>query len=304
MKKICCVIVTYNRKDLLIECLECVKNQTLKLHTVLIVDNASTDGSIELVKSQDYYNTVIDGVIFKYLLLPNNQGGAGGFYNGIKSAHESHECFDGIWVMDDDGKPDTHCLENLVKYLPEYDYLAPLVIAMEDSTRLAFNYHGSFSIKQLIETSDKLIPEYACPFNGILFSRKLVDTIGYPIPQLFIWGDELNYTMRAKDAGFIPYTVTDAFHTHPSDRMKIAKSFMGKEVIEVPNKWKGYCHWRNTIFNSKGRWNIYEYLRYYFLVSYYLIIIKKQLSMFRVFNHAFFSGFKKNPDDGYRKYLK
>lgn len=142
--------------------------------------------------------------------------------------------------MDDNGKPDMHCLEYLVNYLPEYDYLTPLVIAMEDPTRLAFNYKGSFSIKNLIETFDKLIPDYACPFNGILFSRKLVDYIGYPIPQLFIWGDELNYTMRAKDAGFIPHTVIDALHTHPSDRMKVTKSFMGKEVIEVPNKWKGY----------------------------------------------------------------
>ena len=60
--KICCVIVSYNRKDLLIECLECVKNQTFKPHTILIVDNASTDGTIELVKSHGYYNTVIDGV--------------------------------------------------------------------------------------------------------------------------------------------------------------------------------------------------------------------------------------------------
>lgn len=120
---------------------------------------------------------------------------------------------------------------------------------------------------------------------------------------MFIWGDETNYTLRAKDAGFIPFTVVNAKHKHPSDRMKIVKSLMGKKIIEVPNKWKGYCHWRNTIFNAKGRWGLLVYIKYYILVSYYLLFIKKQLSMFRVFNEAFFSGFKKIPDDGYRKYM-
>ena len=132
----------------------------------------------------------------------------------------------------------------------------------------------------------------------------MVDTIGYPIPQLFIWGDEINYTMRAKDAGFIPHTVIDALHSHPSDRMKVTKSFMGKNVIEVPNKWKGYCHWRNAIFNSKGRWKFSSYIKYYIIEAYFLLFKKKDCSLYLVFNEAFFSGFKKIPDDGYRKYMK
>lgn len=303
MKKICCVVVTYNRNELLLKCLEQIKCQTYKPHTVLIVDNASTDGTIDKVKGEGYYNSFIDGINFKYLLLPNNQGGAGGFYNGIKTAHESPEKFDGIWVMDDDGLPDCRCLEELVKYLPKYDYLAPLVLSVEDPTKLAFNYKGSVSLQDLLEKNPTLVPDYSCPFNAILYSRKLVDTIGYPIPEMFIWGDEINYTLRAKDAGFIPYTVVNAKHKHPSDRMKIVKSLMGKRIIEVPNKWKGYCHWRNTIFNSKGRWGLLVYIKYYILVSYYLLFIKKQWSMFCVFNEAFFSGFKNVPDDGYRKYM-
>ena len=51
-----------------------------------------------------------------------------------------------------------------------------------------FNYHGRFESDELIATFGNVVPEYSCPFNGILLSRKLVDKIGYPIPQLFIWG--------------------------------------------------------------------------------------------------------------------
>ena len=302
--KICCVVVTFNRKDLLIKCLECIKDQTYKPHTVLIVDNASTDGTLDKVKEEGYYNSNKDSINFQYLLLPNNQGGAGGFYNGIKTAHESNEKYDGIWVMDDDGEPDCNCLENLVRYLPQYDHLAPMVLSIEDPTKLAFNYKGTFSPQTIMEEYPEIVPNYCCPFNGILYSRKLVDSIGYPIPQMFIWGDEINYTLRAKEAGFIPHTVVNALHKHPNDKMRIVNSLMGKKIIDVPNKWKGYCHWRNTIFNSKGRWSLYGYIRYYILVSYYLLFIKKRWSMFCVFNDAFFSGFKNIPDDGYRKYMK
>lgn len=301
--KICCVVVTFNRKDLLIKCLECIKDQTYKPHTVLIVDNASTDGTLDKVKEEGYYNSNKDSINFEYLLLPNNQGGAGGFYNGIKTAHESNEKFDGIWVMDDDGEPDCNCLENLVRYLPQYDHLAPIVLSIEAPAKLAFPYKGTSSPTKIMEEYPEIVPNYCCPFNGILYSRKLVDTIGYPIPELFIWGDEINYTIRAKDAGFIPFTVVNALHKHPSDRVKIVKSLFGNKIFDAPNEWKGYCHWRNTIFNSKGRWSLYEYLRYYTLVSYYLLFIKRRWAMFRVFNEAFFSGFKEKPDDGYRKYM-
>lgn len=304
MKKICCVVVTFNRKELLLNCLEHIKCQTFKPHTVLIIDNASTDGTMDAVKDYGLYESNVADINFKYLLLPNNQGGAGGFYNGMKAAFESLESFDGIWVMDDDGMPDSGCLENLVKYLPNYNYLSPLVVSIENQEKLAFNHDGDFSVKKIMAEYSDLVPEYACPFNGILFSRKLVETIGYPIPKLFIWGDELNYTMRAKDAGYIPYTVISAVHRHPADRMKTSASLLGKKVTEVPNKWRGYCHWRNAIFNSKGRWKLSSYIKYYIIEAYYLLFKKKDWSLYLVFNEAFFSGFKKEPDDGYRKYMK
>lgn len=103
--KICAVVVTFNRKELLINCLDAIRRQTYKPHTVLIVDNASTDGTQALVAEKGYFNMVVDGIKFEYLLLPNNQGGAGGFYHGMKTAYESDEHFDAVWVMDDDGVP-------------------------------------------------------------------------------------------------------------------------------------------------------------------------------------------------------
>lgn len=302
--KICAVVVTFNRKDLLLRCLNAIKKQTYKPHTVLIVDNASTDGTQSLVESSGYYNSLVDGIQFKYILLPSNQGGAGGFYNGMKCAYDSTEKFDAVWVMDDDGIPDTQQLANLVSYLPQYDYIAPLVLAEEDKAILAFNCNGSHDAEKLQEHFKHIVPNYACPFNGILYSRRLIESIGFPMPQLFIWGDERNYSIRAHDEGFDPITVIEAIHIHPKDRMTTDKSLFGKTIVVVPNLWKGYCFWRNMIFNFKGHASLKQYITFYVYNAWYYLFKKKSWTWFLCFTKAYFSGFKKIPDDGYRKYMK
>lgn len=301
--KICAVVVTFNRKELLINCLNAIQEQTYKPHTVIIVDNASTDGTQSLVEESGYYNQLVDGIKFQYLLLPNNQGGAGGFYHGMKTTYDSPENFDAVWVMDDDGVADRRQLEELVKYYPEHDYIAPLVLAKENPESLAFNYYGSHSLSEIQSKFESYIPNFACPFNGILYSRKLIKEIGYPIPLLFIWGDEQNYSLRAQRAGFRPVTVMSAIHIHPRDRMKFAKTIFGKQIVDVPNLWKGYCYWRNTIFNFKGVASFRQYLTFYVYNAWYYLMKKRSWKWFCCFNSAYFSGFKRQPDDGYRKYM-
>lgn len=49
-EKVCAVIVTYNRKELLRECLKAVLGQTRPPDHILVVDNASTDGTLEMLR--------------------------------------------------------------------------------------------------------------------------------------------------------------------------------------------------------------------------------------------------------------
>ena len=74
--KICAVVVTFNRKELLINCLNAINEQTYKPHTVIIVDNASTDGTKDLVKQNGYCNIMLNGInyqclkhLFKYISI-------------------------------------------------------------------------------------------------------------------------------------------------------------------------------------------------------------------------------------------
>ena len=74
------VIVTYNRKGKLKKQLSVLKKQTFKPEKIIIIDNASTDGTQDILK--DYK----DDDLVKCVRLEENLGGAGGFYYGVKEA--------------------------------------------------------------------------------------------------------------------------------------------------------------------------------------------------------------------------
>lgn len=249
---IACVIVTYNRKVLLQKCLKAVASQTFKPVCVYITDNASTDGTMESVKEWGYYNCIDNGIEYKYILNTKNEGGAGGFYLGMKTANEN-AVYDALWVMDDDGEPDANCLKELVKYLGTHDYIAPIVLSSDDRRTCAF----SESFDEIEVFCDKMkahngiIDNWASPFNGILYSKRLIDTIGYPKTEMFIWGDEKNYHGRALKAGFTPITVLAAIHYHPKNRQDKVLSFNKFPIILPNNDWKLYCYIRNLIYNNR-----------------------------------------------------
>lgn len=113
MQKVTAVVVTYNRIELLKECINSLQMQQSLVESagdvqldILIVDNASNDGTHEW----------IDGLTaekeFHALHLSENTGGAGGFYSGMKWAVEHGA--DYVWIMDDDTIPEEDALVKLL----------------------------------------------------------------------------------------------------------------------------------------------------------------------------------------------
>lgn len=274
--KICAVVVTYNRKGLLINCLNAINQQTYKPHTVLIVDNASTDGTKDFVVENEYYNIEKNGINYKYLLLPNNQGGAGGFYNGMKTAYESKEHFDAVWVMDDDGCPKENCLRELQKHLNQSSFISPLVCDIDNHSDMAFATLEVTNVEKVRALFPSgVIENHANPFNGILFKRNLLSKIGFPKKEMFIWGDEEEYQARAAHYGFTPITVLSAIHFHPKDRLEFYKDIFGKrKIIFVSSKLRNYCKYRNHAYV------LYKYANKksltFFIVDYILYFIFKR----------------------------
>lgn len=245
--RIACVIVTYNRKSLLKCCLEAVAAQDFKPVAVFITDNASTDGTMDSVKEWGYYECKRNGIIFKYVLNSKNEGGAGGFYLGIKTAYEDGG-YDGVWVMDDDGAPAKDCLKQLVNYLPERDYISPFVLSIENPEEGFGLAHPKYK-DVLAKYPSGVLEGGAAPFNGILYSFHLIKKIGFPKREMFIWGDETNYHLRAIKAGMTPVTILTARHYHPSTRQVVF--CYGKNIyVDVVAPWKLYCFLRNKWYNT------------------------------------------------------
>lgn len=241
------VIVTFNRKELLLKCVEAVLNQTFLPETVFIIDNASTDGTEELLLARGLHHGRVNGVNICYERLPKNSGGAGGFYAGMKMAHEAG-C-DAVWMMDDDGLPDKHCLENMLPFLDRYDYLSPLVVDIENEKMMSFE--GCTVEEFMKQEQDGVVEGHANPFNGVLFTKRLIDDVGYPKKEMFIWGDEINYDLRAKASGFKPVMIVNAIHRHPLNRQRYV-SYLGRHKMVVPEQdRKLFCYLRNRTYNAK-----------------------------------------------------
>ena len=108
------VIVTYNRRALLKECLSAVLSQTAACD-VLIIDNHSTDGTGEMVKelmASREETPDRDERDITYLNTGKNLGGSGGFSYGMKEAVKRGYKY--LWIMDDDCVPERDCLEKLL----------------------------------------------------------------------------------------------------------------------------------------------------------------------------------------------
>jgi rhamnopyranosyl-N-acetylglucosaminyl-diphospho-decaprenol beta-1,3/1,4-galactofuranosyltransferase len=104
------VVVTYNRKELLAECLDGLFRQTRPVDRILLIDNASTDGTQEFLRQRGY----LDASAVEYVRLPANTGGAGGFREGMRRAYASDA--EWIWLMDDDVEPVPDALETMLTY--------------------------------------------------------------------------------------------------------------------------------------------------------------------------------------------
>ncbi|MDW8464034.1 MAG: glycosyltransferase [Geminocystis sp.] len=204
---VCAVVVTYNRKKLLLECLEAIRRQTRPVQGIYIIDNASTDGTPEFLKENGYINelppenlaepwekeftieNLVDGQEIKihYVRMHENTGGAGGFHEGVKRAYEKG--YDWFWLMDDDGFPTRDCLEKLLRHRHIAYYIAPLVISNEDRNRLSF---GLRNIKTRLDaykhSENGIIEGTASPFNGTLIRRNLVEKVGNILKDSFHMG--------------------------------------------------------------------------------------------------------------------
>jgi rhamnopyranosyl-N-acetylglucosaminyl-diphospho-decaprenol beta-1,3/1,4-galactofuranosyltransferase len=199
--RVVAVVVTYNRKRLLMTCLQALARQSRPVERVVVVDNASTDGTEELVRESG----IAERLAIDYLRLRRNGGGAEGFHYGVRAALTGES--DWLWLMDDDCEPRDDCLERLLSAeparAPSTAVLAPVVRA--DRGQLLPINRGSvrprwfFAPLQQVpaEAHDRPATEIQfCSFVGPLVRADAARRIGLPMREMFIRFEDVEYLGR------------------------------------------------------------------------------------------------------------
>ena len=101
------IVLNWNGKDLTIECLESLKQVNYSNFNILVVDNGSTDGSVELLKEK--FSEV------SILVLEKNLGYAGGNNRGFDSLKHDQPEF--VIFLNNDTIVDENFIEPLVEQL-------------------------------------------------------------------------------------------------------------------------------------------------------------------------------------------
>jgi rhamnopyranosyl-N-acetylglucosaminyl-diphospho-decaprenol beta-1,3/1,4-galactofuranosyltransferase len=275
--RVVAVVVTFNRLALLRRLMDRLTSLD-HLAEILIVDNASTDGttqwlatvtvaepprsaeparSVELPLSVAPVETTPHRPVVRHRTLATNTGGAGGFHTGVEWA--INRGADLLWLMDDDGVPEPDCLDTLLAYVGQFDFWGPAVLAEQDPERLCFPIRLPGSAQVVHDMSqvraaahDGLIPDVVIPFNGVLLSRELVQRIGLVREEFFIWGDDVEYLWRARAAGARVATVVKARFRHPAtDDLGTPMMFRRTTYNHSPSDLKHYCMARNNLVNLR-----------------------------------------------------
>lgn len=263
MNKVAAVVVTYNRIELLKECLGALEKQNY-LCDILVVDNASTDETekyISLIKSK------YDNLYYKN--TGANIGGAGGFNFGMRWSVEAG--YEYVWVMDDDCLPYSDALQKLIEaddmLNGKYGWLASAVLWKDGHECKMNRVKLKKSFYEYLEYMQYgIVQAEQATFVSLFLKTKTIREAGLPIKEFFIWGDDIEYTRRISVRMHLPCFIagrSKVIHAMKEntgsniatdiperiDRYKYA--FRNECYLYRQEGWKGICY-----YFAKCGWNL------------------------------------------------
>lgn len=301
--RIVAVVVTFNRLGLLESLVERL-GEVADLAEVLVIDNASTDGTAEWLAARTSTGTVP----VRSRSLATNRGGAGGFHDGLAWAIDAGA--DLVWLMDDDGLPDVDCLSELLEHRDDLDFWGPLVVDESDADRLVFPIRlpGGARVVHAVDdvrraAREDRIDGIVIPFNGVLVTKELVERVGLPREEFFIWGDDHEYRLRAEEAGARVATVVTATVRHPSVGNLGTPMMRGLTTYnDSPSDLKHYCMARNNLVNLRDYRGPLHAFAFVVKTVWFYTFSRPSLSRLRLSARAMRAGLA-GDFEGHRRYL-
>lgn len=203
------VIPNYNGKAFLYECLTSLRNQTCKDFNVLVVDNGSTDGSVEYLQAE--FQEV------KVIALPENKGFSAAVNAGINSGKAPL-----VFLLNNDTKVAPHCIEYLLEAALQnqgFDFFASKMINYHDHSLLDGAGEGFLrggvgyrlgtmeNDSRFYSTSREVFG--ACA-GAALYRKSLFEEIGTFDEDYFAYLEDVDFNLRANCRGKKCWYVSEA----------------------------------------------------------------------------------------------
>lgn len=222
--KVFVVILNYNGKAVLKRCLLSVFKNDYPNFEIVLVDNNSTDGSLEAVKA-DFSKA-------HFIKNEENLGFSAGNNVGIRFALE--RMADYVLLLNNDvevEKDFLSCLLSIAQKTPKIGILSPLIF--EGSTRQIWFSGGTISwwrMKSFHETTAKTADFYESPFVtgcAMLVKKEVFKEIGLLDEDYFLYWEDADFSLRAGNAGFKKVVVTSSrvCHFEKSEKHKENKTY-------------------------------------------------------------------------------
>lgn len=243
---VCAILVTYNRLDTLKQALEHVLAQDLKPATIVVVDNKSTDGTIEYLQTVDGSNNV------HCIFMESNTGSAGAIAAAMSYGLKNNEC-QYFWVLDDDTMYAPHALIELVENI-------------EQSKFSMIGLHGAhlkmgkkFPVREDIKLQEA---DYAM-IDGALIKADVVRSVGPVCEEFFMMCDDHEYSVRIQRSGY----KIGVLKNGADNRLFLG----GGEKFSRATLWRGYYSARNHMFIVKKHFSFGNLIGYCYLQTKMLI---------------------------------
>ncbi len=274
--KVCAIVVIYNAKFVVRQCLDSLLRQSYPLDKIFLVDNASRDGTEEFLRQEGY----LSKPKVAYYKLSVNVGPDGGFYAGLKMAYQ--EGFDYFWLFDQDAGAKDDALAYLLAAAEEFpaqkacfnsSHLAPGGIYFSEPIFIAKTAANSDK-RPIFTTPDgvayieieryeelrgfgELVEGHGAVYAGLFLPRQAL-TSAFPNPEYFYDGF-FEFCRRLRQRGFPLYYSTKSIVFHPRLAHGYKTLFWGPTkrwkiyFYRLRPAWKYYYQMRNGLIMRLGR---------------------------------------------------
>lgn len=332
--KFAAIVVTYNRKELLLDCLDALRKQTYIIDAIFIIDNFSDNDTPKILFDQEFIKqlpparltepweneslisnlTNGDSIKIYYIRMHENTGGAGGFYEGLKKAYEMG--YDWFWLMDDDAEPEITSLSKISEYFNSKDIAALAQAVYSPINEIAYATRGKANFDKIIPMIQVPIPQEmysrtfieidTASFVGVIIKREAVKSIGFPLKKFFIYHDDIEYCLRLRRFGkilLIPNSII--YHKDESKRNSISRQIFNKKLtrIEYQKLWLRYYGIRNLAWlgtqYATSKDTFYMRLTGYILINIILVIMfdNHKFKRIKLYLYAYVNGLRGDFDN-------